>query len=429
MTLVELVKKGIINKEIKQVAEREQVSIDFIKAGLINGTIVIPVNKYRKRDSKFKIQGIGKGLRTKVNANIGTSPDYIDLNKELKKLEIAIKTGADTIMDLSTGGNLRKIRTEIIKNSIVPVGTVPIYQVVCEQLSRGKQIKKIDPEYIFEIIEQHCYDGVDFITVHCGVTKKTLNILKKSRRICGIVSRGGSFLAEWVLSNNKENPLYERYDRLLDIAYRYDVTLSLGDGLRPGAIADASDEAQLSELNVLGELVLEARKKCVQVIVEGPGHMPLNQIIQHIKYAKKVTHDAPYYVLGPLVTDIAAGFDHITSAIGGAISAAYGVDFLCYVTPSEHLRLPNMDDVYLGVIASRIAAHSGDIVKGIKGANEWDNKFSLARRKLDWKQQEQLALEQNKFRIERKKMLTDNKACTMCGKYCAMRESNKLLYK
>ena len=428
MTQVDFAKKGKITAEIRSVAKDEGLDAGYIKKGLADGTIVITRNSARKAPPGFRVTGIGRNLRTKVNANIGTSPEFASIKAELRKLDVAVKAGADTVMDLSTGGNLRKIRKEIIASSAVPVGTVPIYQVICDYVSKGRDVKDVDPQYIFEIIEQQCSDGVDFITVHCGITRKSINSLKKRKRVCGIVSRGGAFLTEWVVLNNRENPLYERFDKLLEIASRYDVTLSLGDGLRPGAIADASDPGQMGELRVLGGLVLEARKKNVQVMVEGPGHMPLDQVEPHVKAAKKIMHGAPYYVLGPLVTDIAPGFDHITSAIGGAVAAGCGVDFLCYVTPAEHLRLPDAKDVYNGVMASRIAAHAGDIAKKIKGAEGLDRVFSAARKKLDWKKQEKLALDPVKFRDERKKLLPkDKKVCTMCGKYCAMREADKYL--
>jgi len=412
---------------IQKVAESENLPVRFIEEGLDKGTIVIPLNIQKHNNDKIKPVGIGKGLKTKVNANIGTSPEQVSIEKELEKLRIAIKAGTDTVMDLSTGGDIKKIRREILKNSIVPVGTVPIYQAICETLSKKKTISEMEEEHLFSVIEEQCADGIDFITVHCGVTKKTVNILKKLNRICGVVSRGGAFLVEWIIKTNKENPLYEKFDRLLDIAKKYNVTLSLGDGLRPGAIADACDNVQIGELLVLSELVFEARKKNVQVMVEGPGHMPIDKIAQHVKFQKKVTKDAPFYVLGPLVTDIAPGYDHITSAIGGAIASASGVDFLCYVTPSEHLHLPSVEDVYLGVISARIAAHAGDLAKGIKGAKQLDEKFSRMRKNLNWLMQEKLSIDPEKFRKEREKYKLKNKnVCTMCGEYCAMREMNKV---
>jgi len=300
---------------------------------------------------------------------------------------------------------------------------VPIYQAACETVSKGKKITEMDPEHLFEVIERHAEEGVDFMTVHCGVTKKTSEILRRAKRLVGVVSRGGSFLVKWIKATGKENPLYEDFDRLLKIAKKYDVVLSLGDGLRPGSIRDASDEAQIGELKVLGELVLRSRKAGVQVMIEGPGHVPLNQIKKNVEDAKKYGHNAPLYFLGPLVTDIGAGFDHITSAIGGAVAASYGVDFLCYVTPAEHLRLPDARDVYEGVIASKIAAHAADIVKNVPGAIEKDLEFSKWRKERDWSKQEALSLDPEKFKFERSKMMPERPdECAMCGQFCAMKD-------
>jgi len=428
MTIIDLLKNNIIPESVKIVAKQENLSVEYIKNNILNGTVVIPLNNKKKLNRNFKVTGIGKGLRTKINANIGTSSDKIDIENELEKLRIAIKYGADTVMDLSTGGNLKKIREKIIKNSNVPVGTVPIYQTVCEVLRKSKNIKYITPNHIFDVIQQHCEDGVDFITVHCGVNKKTTEIFKKYKRICGIVSRGGAFLTEWILVNNKENPLYENFDKLLNIVKKYDVTLSLGDGLRPGSILDANDRLQIQELQNLSELVKEARKNNVQVIVEGPGHMPINTIEKHVKLEKKITRGAPFYLLGPLVTDIAAGYDHITSAIGASIAAGAGADFICYVTPAEHIKLPDVEDVKLGVIASRIAAHVGDIVKNVSGSIQWDKEISIARNGLDWEKQAKLSIDEENFLKQRKKSFPKNKqVCSMCGKYCAMREINSVL--
>ena len=437
MTQVSFAKNSRITDAVKLVAERENQSVDFILQGLINGTIVIPNNNHRTiapshhriiaPSHRRTIIGIGKNLRTKVNANIGTSPDCISIEKELEKLEVAIKSGADTVMDLSIGGDITKIRREIIKNSTVPVGSVPVYQAVCETVSKRKNISEMSPEHIFSVIEEHAADGIDFITVHCGINRKTVKILKNTNRICGVVSRGGAFIVEWIIANDKENPIYDQYDRLLDIAYKYDITLSLGDGLRPGAIADASDDAQIGELKTIAELVKVARQRNVQVIVEGPGHMPINQIAEHVKLQKELTCGAPFYVLGPIVSDIAPGYDHITSAIGGAVAAASGVDFLCYVTPSEHLHLPDVEDVRLGVIASRIAAHAGDIAKNIPGAKNRDKEFSQMRKQLNWVAQQELALDSEKFAQEREKYkLSNMNVCTMCGEFCAMKESSKV---
>ena len=416
MSLMETAGKKQLTDDIKVVAAKERLGEDIILAGVAEGTIAIPKNI--KRTLK-NVCGVGKGLKTKVNANIGTSPDHVDVKEELEKLDYAIKAGADAVMDLSTGGDLRSIRKTILDRCPVALGTVPIYQIVCQ----ADGIKKIEQEQIFDVIEEQAEEGVDFMTVHCGITRETVNVLNRQGRIAGVVSRGGSILAKWITATNKENPLYEQYDRLLAIAKKYEVTLSLGDGLRPGCIADASDGAQIAELSVLGELVLRARKAGVQTMVEGPGHMPLDQIQPHLNLAKRLIHDAPYYLLGPLVTDVAAGYDHITSAIGGAIAASYGADFICYVTPAEHLRLPDKDDVYQGVMAARIAGHAGDIVKNVPGAREWDREFSKCRKALDWEKQQKMAMDPEKFRIERAKLPPqESDVCTMCGKYCAMRD-------
>ncbi len=428
MTLIEKCFGKKVPEEVKKVAQEEQQPVEFILQGLTEGTIVVPKNKLRVRSSKFKVQGIGKGLglRTKINANIGTSPQRVNLEEEKEKLLTAIEYGADTVMDLSTGGNLREIRGMVIKNSTVPVGTVPIYQVACETAMKNKPISAMEPEDLFRVIEEQAREGVDFMTVHCGLTREALEILKKSKRVAGIVSRGGAFLAQWMSVNRKENPLYANFDELLAIAYKYDITLSLGDGLRPGAIADATDAGQIAELAVLGELVKRARRNGVQTMVEGPGHIPLDQIETNIVLAKKLTYNAPLYVLGPLVTDIAPGYDHIVGAIGGAIAGMYGADFLCYVTPAEHLRLPTVDDVREGVIASRIAAHSADIVKGVKGAKERDAELSALRKELDWQGQGKLVLDKEKFRQFHPKKTNNVKVCTMCGKYCALKISSQV---
>ncbi|MBF8251329.1 MAG: phosphomethylpyrimidine synthase, partial [Deltaproteobacteria bacterium] len=368
MTQIENARQGIVTEEMKKAALSEGVSVDFIRDGVAKGNIAICRNK--RRD--IEPLAIGKGLRTKVNANIGTSGDSSDLSVELEKLRVAVKAGADAVMDLSTGGSLDDIRKEIIKQSPVTIGTVPIYSAVVELNQRGKTFIDMTADDLFRAIEKHAEDGVDFITVHCGVTRSSIERLDNEGRLMDIVSRGGSMTAAWMAKNGKENPLYEQYDRLLDIAREYELVLSLGDGLRPGSIADATDRAQIHELITLGELTQRAWDKGVQVMVEGPGHVPLDQIEANILLQKRLCHGAPFYVLGPLVTDIAPGYDHITSAIGGAIAARAGADFLCYVTPSEHLRLPDIDDVREGVMASRIAAHAGDIAKGVKGALDKD---------------------------------------------------------
>lgn len=424
MTQIELAKNGIISPQVKHVSEKEGAKIDSILQGLIEGTIVIPANHNHKNLTPC---GIGKRLRTKVNANIGTSPDFCSLDTELKKVRAAIDSGSDTIMDLSTGGDISAIRRAIIACSTVPIGTVPIYQAGIEAIAKHGTIVNMTTDEIFAVIEEQAKDGVDFMTVHCSVTQTSVARLKSQGRTTGIVSRGGAFITGWMLHNEEENPLYQYYDHLLDLAHKYDFALSLGDGLRPGSIADASDRAQIEELIIQGELVKRAREASVQVFVEGPGHLPLDQIASNVQLEKSLCHEAPFYVLGPLVTDVGAGYDHITGAIGGAIAAAAGADFLCYVTPAEHLSLPDTEDVKQGVIASRIAAHAGDIVKGIKGAKEWDGEMSRARKNLDWATQAKLSLDPELSQQVHSKIPTSEKTCSMCGKYCAMELVDKYL--
>jgi phosphomethylpyrimidine synthase len=417
MTQVEQAKKGMITPQMEAVAQAEAVDVEFIRHGVAEGMIVIPANINHANLSPC---GIGQGLRTKVNANIGTSSDFGTRDTELEKLRVAIEVRADTVMDLSTGGDIVAIRRAIIAASTVAIGTVPIYQAGIEAINRRGAIVKMTADDLFNVIAEHARDGVDFVTVHCGVTQSAIARLKEQGRVADIVSRGGAFLAGWMLYNEQENPLYEQYDRLLDIAREYDVTLSLGDGLRPGCLADATDRAQVEELLTLGELVDRARAAGVQVMVEGPGHLPLNQIEANVRLQKAVCKGAPFYVLGPLVTDIGAGYDHITGAIGGAIAAVAGADFLCYVTPSEHLSLPDVEDVRQGVIASRIAAHAADIVKGIKGAADWDRQMSIARKQLNWEEQARLSIDPAHARRVHLQHASSGSACSMCGKYCAM---------
>jgi phosphomethylpyrimidine synthase len=417
MTQLELARGGIISPEIKLVAEEEGIDPDLVRQGVAQGTIVIPANVKHKLDHYC---GIGKRLRTKVNANIGTSSDYGDVDTELEKLRVAVEYKADTVMDLSTGGDIGAIRRAILSQSPIPLGTVPIYQAGIEAIERTGAIVKMTADDLFSVIEEQAEEGVDFMTVHCGVTQSAIARLKRQGRVTDIVSRGGAFLLGWIIYNEQENPLYEQYDRLLEIARKFDVTLSLGDGLRPGSLADATDRAQVEELLTLGELVERAWAAGVQVMVEGPGHLPLDQIIANVQLEKSLCKGAPFYVLGPLVTDIAAGYDHICGAIGGAIAAVAGADFLCYVTPSEHLGLPDSDDVKQGVIASRIAAHAADIVKGVKGAWEWDKKMSLARRNLDWEEQVRLSLDPSRAQRVHSQHTTKGVACSMCGEYCAL---------
>lgn len=405
--------------DLKIIAQDEGIDLDILSDHVKKGRVIIPKNMRRPNLHPL---GIGDGLRTKVNANIGTSETFPDLQEELKKLEVAIKAGADTVMDLSTAGDLDHIRQEIIKASSVPAGTVPIYQAAVEAINKRGSIVDMTVGDLFEVIEKQAQDGVDFITVHCGVTHAGIAALRKQGRVTDVVSRGGAFLIGWILHHDQENPLYTEYDRLLEIAQKYNLTLSLGDGMRPGSIADASDRAQFEELIVLGELVDRARKAGVQVMVEGPGHIPLDQIEANVRLEKRICHGAPFYVLGPIVTDIAPGYDDITSAIGGALAAQHGADFLCYVTPREHLGLPTVDDVKRGVIASRIAAHAADIVKGVSKAAQWDLKLAEARKALDWPKQIELSIDPEQARKayeERRDVGQD--ACTMCGKFCAMK--------
>ena len=424
MTQLELARKGTTSPQMTAVARDESLDAEVIRQGVANGTIVIPANA---NHGNLAPCGIGQGLKTKVNANIGTSSDLGSIETELVKLRVAIDAGADTVMDLSTGGDLSAVRQAVLAASCRAIGTVPIYQAGIEAINKYSAIVKMTTDELFAAIEEQAQDGVDFITVHCGVTQSAVARLKQQRRVADVVSRGGAFLIGWMLYNERENPLYEHYDRLLEIARRHDVTLSLGDGMRPGSLADATDRAQIEELVTLGELVQRARQAGVQVMVEGPGHLPLNQIETNVRLQKAVCQGAPFYVLGPLVTDVAAGYDHITGAIGGAIAAAAGADFLCYVTPSEHLSLPEAQDVRQGVIASRIAAHAADIVKGVKGAQQQDLKMSLARKKLDWEEQARLSLDPEHFRQVRREHAPSGAACTMCGKYCAMELMEKFL--
>lgn len=423
MTQLENARKGIITNEMKQAALREGVDTNYIRSAIAEGTVIITKNKNHK---SIEPLAIGKGLSTKINANIGTSQDRVDLREELEKLHIAVKAGADAVMDLSTGGPVDEIRRVILKESPVPIGTVPVYQAAMEAARKGKSFVELEADELFEIIERHAEDGVDFITVHCGVTQQSVERIRKEGRFMGIVSRGGALTAEWMNFNKKENPLFENYDRLLKIAKKYDMVLSLGDGLRPGCLADATDRGQVEELVILGELAQKAVSEDVQVMIEGPGHVPINQIEANILLQKRLCHGAPFYVLGPLVTDIAPGYDHITSAIGGAIAGAAGADFLCYVTPSEHLRLPTVEDVKEGVIASKIAAHAADIAKGVKGAMSRDIQMAKARKALNWDEQIRLSVDPEKARLLRESSLpSDKEVCTMCGSLCAIKVSGK----
>ena len=411
-------RKGKITPEMERVAQDEGVDKEQLRQYIAEGKATILANN---RHKNFTPKGVGKGLSVKVNANIGTSSERIDIDAELEKLDVATKAGADTVMDLSTGGNLDEIRKIIMDRASIPIGTVPIYQAAVEAVKKRKSITKLDPDEFFDVIEKHGMDGVDFITVHCGVTKNSIERLKKQGRITGIVSRGGAFLTEWIIVNDRENPLYEQYDRLIKIAKKYDMTLSLGDALRPGCIADATDRGQIEELIILGELCAEAIKNGVQVMIEGPGHMPINQIETNMILQKKLCNDAPFYVLGPLVTDIAPGYDHITSAIGGALAAFYGADFLCYVTPSEHLGLPTPKDVRDGVVVTRIAAHAADLARGSKKAFELNKAMSEYRKALDWEGQIKCAIDPQKIIDFRKGRDLNDNVCSMCGEFCSMK--------
>jgi phosphomethylpyrimidine synthase len=416
MTLIQDARAGSID-EIDQISKVEGIDPDKIRKAFLAGHIVIPKNPVHNP----KPIGIGSGLRVKINVNLGTSPDHIDINEELEKAKIAMKYGTDTIMDLSIGGDIDLIRSKILKSVNIPLGTVPIYQAGLE-IARSSDGSVVDmtEDQIFNAIEKHAKDGVDFMTVHCGVTKESVNRLRTQGRITDLVSRGGSFLMAWILQNDTENPLYANYDYLLELAQKYDFTLSLGDGLRPGSIADATDRPQLQELIILGELVDRARNADVQAMVEGPGHIPLNQIAANIHIQKTTCNNAPFYVLGPLVTDIAPGYDHIVGAIGGAIAAYNGADFLCYVTPSEHLALPTIDDVREGTIASKIAAHAADIARGFDA--DLDLKVSKARKALDWDTQFSNVLDPEKAQEYRsRRRSTEREVCSMCGNLCAIK--------
>jgi len=411
-------KEGKITQVMKAVARAEGFDAEELRRNVAEGKTAILANN---RHKKFTPKGVGKGLSVKVNANIGTSPEMIDINIELEKLKNAREAGADTVMDLSIGGDLNAIRKLIIDHAGLPIGTVPIYQAAVVTVKKRKTITRLDPDEFFDIIAKHGEDGVDFITVHCGVTQRSLERLKKQGRTTDIVSRGGAFLAEWMIVNKKENPLFEQYDRLVKIAKKYDMTLSLGDGLRPGSIADATDRAQIEELITLGELCQEAIDQGVQVMIEGPGHVPLNLIETNILLQKKLCNEAPFYVLGPIVTDIAPGYDHITSAIGGALAGYYGADFLCYVTPSEHLGLPSPQDVRDGVMVCKIAAHAADVARGNPRALKLDKTMSTYRKALDWKGQIECAIDPSKIIDFRKERKLKDDVCSMCGEYCAMK--------
>ncbi len=419
MGQIEQAKKGNITPQVELIAREEGLTPEQVAPLVAEGKIVILKNARRDGGKTF---AVGKRLRTKNNANIGTSRDACDVQYELRKLETAVKFGADTVMDLSTGGDLRSIRRMVLEKSPVPVGSVPIYQAATRALEAGKPFEQVAADELFEVIEENAADGIDFMTVHCGVTRTSLQALRDQGRVLGVVSRGGALLVDWIIENDAENPLYAQYDRLLDIAHKYDVTLSLGDGMRPGCIADATDRAQIQELVTLGDLARRALERGVQVMIEGPGHIPLDQIAENIRLEKELCDEAPFFVLGPLVTDIAPGYDHITAAIGGAVAAWMGADFLCYVTPAEHLRLPTIEDVRDGVIAARIAAHAADIAKGIKGAGEKDLELSSLRKKRDWLGQIAAAIDPERAREYHDSSPSSiSDACSMCSELCSIR--------
>jgi phosphomethylpyrimidine synthase len=423
MTQIEAARSNQITDAMHQVAQKEGISPETVREKIAAGVVVIPKNRNRN----CQACGIGMGLKTKVNANIGTSPSHCNLEEELSKLDVAVAAGADAVMDLSTGGNLDRILQTVLEYSPVMVGTVPIYKVVSKLMAENKAAVEMTADDLMEEIEMQAAAGVDFITVHCGITRQSLSVLKECDRIMGMVSRGGTFIAEWIIAHKQENPLYAQYDRLLEICRQHDVTLSLGDGLRPGAIHDAEDRAQISEMLILGELARRARNAGVQVMIEGPGHVPLSRIAGDVQLQKRLCDNAPYYVLGPLPTDIAPGYDHLVGAVGGAIAAAAGADFLCYLTPAEHLHLPTIQDVHDGVMATRIAAHIGDLEKKLPGAEDWDRAMSLARRKFDWDTMFSQAIDPQLARKRRMQSEDHHRdVCTMCGDLCAIKTFDRV---
>ena len=421
-TQMDAARKGIITKEMQAAAKKEQMDVRQLMALMAKGQVIIPCNK---RHTSLEPNAIGSMLRTKINVNLGISRDCKDMDMEIEKVNNAVKMGAESIMDLSSYGDTRTFRRRLTKECPAIIGTVPIYDAV---VYYHKPLKEITSRQWLDIVRMHAEDGVDFMTIHCGINKETAGKFKRNKRLTNIVSRGGSIIFAWMEMTGQENPFYEHYDEILDICREYDITMSLGDACRPGCIQDASDISQIEELITLGELTKRAWEKDVQVMVEGPGHMPLDQIEANMKIQQTLCQGAPFYVLGPLVTDVAPGYDHITAAIGGAIAATYGASFLCYVTPAEHLRLPNLDDVKEGIIASRIAAHAADIAKGVKGAADWDRKMSTARKNLDWEEMFRLCLDPEKagrYRAEAKPEKEDT--CSMCGNFCAVKNMNRIL--
>lgn len=422
MTQLEAAKQGIITKEMRQVAEDEHIDAEKIREGVEAGHIVIPANKNHR---SLHAYGIGEGLRTKMNVNLGVSKDCHDYSVEQEKARLAWRMKAEAIMDLSCYGKTAGFRHWLIENSPAAIGTVPMYDV---DGALGKALKDMTADDLFQVVEQHAKDGVDFMTIHAGINREVAGHVMRNKRITNLVSRGGSILFAWMMIKGKENPFYEQYDRLLDICRTYDVTISLGDACRSGCGHDSTDAIQIAELITLGELVVRARKAGVQVMVEGPGHMPLNDIRMNVEVAKKLCHGAPLYVLGPIVTDVAPGYDHITAAIGGTLSAACGADFLCYVTPAEHLRLPDIQDVHEGIVASKIACHAADIVKKVPGAAQWDEEMSWARRRVDFKRMIPLAIDPEKAKAYRESSQPEEEqTCTMCGPKCPMKTLDSIL--
>ena len=421
-TQMEAAKKGIITPEMQAVSEKEYISAEEIRKKVAEGCVAIPANINHKNLSP---EGVGSGLRTKINVNLGISGDCADYEMELDKVRTAVKFGAEAIMDLSNCGKTNKFRRQLIEMSPAMIGTVPIYDAIGYL---EKELGDITAEDFLRVVEAHAGEGVDFMTIHAGINKRTVEAFRREGRLMNIVSRGGSLLFAWMAMTGNENPFYEHYDKVLDIFREYDVTISLGDALRPGCIDDATDSGQISELIELGDLTLRAWEKDVQVMVEGPGHMAMNEIAANMTLQKRICHNAPFYVLGPIVTDIFPGYDHITSAIGGAIAAASGADFLCYVTPAEHLRLPDVNDVKEGIIASRIAAHAADIAKGIPHARDIDNKMAQARHRVDWEEMFSLCADPEKARAYFESTPpADRHTCSMCGKMCAVKMTNEIL--
>lgn len=421
-TQMDAARKGIATKELIQVAESENMKPEVLMELVAKGQAIIPANK---RHKCLKPSGIGNKLRTKINVNLGTSRDMTDIDMEMEKVKNAVNLGAEAIMDLSSSGDTQKFRRKLTAECSAIIGTVPIYDAV---VYYHKALKEITAREWIDIVKMHAEDGVDFMTIHCGINKETAKRFKTNKRLTNIVSRGGSIIFAWMEMTGEENPFYEYYDEILEICREYDVTMSLGDACRPGCLKDASDISQIQELITLGELTSRAWDKDVQVMVEGPGHMPLDQIEANMRIQQTICHGAPFYVLGPLVTDVAPGYDHITAAIGGAIAATYGASFLCYVTPAEHLRLPDVDDVKEGIMASKIAAHAADIAKGINGARDWDDAMSTARKKLDWETMFDLAIDSEKARNYRASAKPEKEdTCSMCGNFCAVKNMNRIL--